>query len=84
MKYLLVFAVVMVAFYLWRNNRRVERQEREAAAPPPRPAAPSGQPIAMVACRVCGTHLPQSEALSGRLGSYCSAEHQQRLEGPPA
>lgn len=83
MKYLLVFAVVLVAVYVWRNNRRLERQEREKAAPP-RPAAPAGQPIAMVACRVCGTHLPQNEALNGRLGSYCSAEHQQRLEGPPA
>ena len=86
MKYLLVLAVVVVAFYVWRNNRRVERQEREAAVPPPpRPAARGpGQPIAMVACRACGTHLPQSEAITGREGSYCSAEHQQRIEGPPA
>lgn len=82
MKYLLVFAVVAVAFYVWRNNRRVERQEREAASPPPRPAA--AQPIAMVACRACGTHLPQNEAFAGRQGSYCSAEHRQRIEGPTA
>jgi uncharacterized protein len=82
MKYLLVLAVVFVAFYVWRNNRRVERQEREAAAPPPRPAA--GLPIAMVACRACGTHLPQTEAVTGRQGSYCSAEHRQRIEGPTA
>ena len=84
MKYLLVFAVVMVAFYLWRHNRQVEaqeRRERERAAAP-RPSAPAGAPIAMVACRACGTHLPQNEAVSGRLGSYCCSEHQQRLEGP--
>jgi uncharacterized protein len=85
MKYLLVLAVVAVAFYVWRNNRRIERQEREAAAPPPRPAARGpGQPMAMVACRACGTHLPQTEAITGREGSYCSAEHRQRIEGPSA
>ncbi|NCT96692.1 MAG: hypothetical protein GXD23_04930 [Comamonadaceae bacterium] len=83
MKYLLVLAVVVVAFHVWRNNRRAERQEREAAAPP-RPARATGQPIAMVACRACGTHLPQNEAVTGRQGSYCSAEHRQRIEGPPA
>lgn len=83
MKYLLVLAVVVVAVYVWRNNRRVERQEREAAAPP-RPARGPGQPIAMVACRACGTHLPQNEAITGRQGSYCSAEHRQRIEGPSA
>lgn len=84
MKYLLVLAVVVVAVYVWRNNRRIERQEREAAAPPrPAPRA-AGQPIAMVACRACGTHLPQDEAVAGRQGSYCSAEHRQRIEGPSA
>ena len=84
MKYLLVFAVLMVAFYLWRHNRRQEleeRRERERQAAP-RPGAAPGQPITMVACQLCGTHLPQNEALSGRLGSYCCSEHRQRLEGP--
>lgn len=86
MKYLLVLAVVVVAFHVWRNNRRAERQERQEreAAAPPRPARATGQPIAMVACRACGTHLPQNEAVTGRQGSYCSAEHRQRIEGPPA
>jgi uncharacterized protein len=82
MKYLLVFAVVMVAFYLWRHNRQAEAQERRERRAAQRPAAPPGPPIAMVACRACGTHLPQSEAVPGRLGSYCSTEHLQRLEGP--
>ncbi|MBL0944104.1 MAG: hypothetical protein IBJ04_07250 [Hydrogenophaga sp.] len=79
MKYLLVIAVVMVAFWIWRNNRRAEAAERAAQRPAPRPA---GQPVTMVACRVCGTHLPQTEAVTGRQGSYCSTEHRQRLEGP--
>jgi uncharacterized protein len=79
MKYLLVIAVVMVAFWIWRNNRRAEAAERAAQRPA---ARPPGQPVTMVACRVCGTHLPQTDAVTGRQGSYCSAEHRQRLEGP--
>jgi uncharacterized protein len=29
----------------------------------------------MVRCRHCGMHIPGNEAISGKLGSYCSAEH---------
>lgn len=78
MKYLLVLAVVVVAFYIWRNNRREELASRQRPPQPPRP----GAPVTMVACRVCGTHLPQSEAIQGREGLYCSQEHRQRIEGP--
>ena len=35
MKYLLVLAVVMVAFYVWRNNRVTDRSK-------PRPPPPEG------------------------------------------
>ena len=79
MKYLLVLAVVLVAFWIWRNNRRAER---EAAAPPSTPrAAPSGSPSAMVACRHCGLHLPAAEAVTGAAGVYCCAEHRRLAEG---
>lgn len=81
MKYLLVLAVVVVAFWIWRNNRRAEAADRAAQR---RPAPPPAKPVTMVACRVCGTHLPQTEAVQGSQGVYCSAEHRQRLEGPSA
>lgn len=81
MKYLLVLAVVVVAFWIWRNNRRAEAAERTAQRPAARTV--SG-PVNMVACRVCGTHLPHTEAVQGRQGLYCSTEHRQRLEGPNA
>ena len=33
MKYLIVFAVVLVAFWFWRNNRRAELKGKQAAQP---------------------------------------------------
>lgn len=78
MKYLLVLAVLMVAFYVWRNNRREAQKER----PPTPPKRSVAGPVHMVACRVCGTHLPQDDAVQGREGSYCSTDHRQRIEGP--
>jgi len=70
-KYLLVLVVVLVAVYVWKQSRRRD----DAPAPPPRPRA-DATPALMVACRHCGTHLPQADALPGQSGAhYCSAEH---------
>lgn len=80
MKYLLVLAVVLVAFYVWRNNRITDRSQTR---PPPSPAA-SRLPVVMVACQLCGTHLPQGETVKGSLGPYCSAEHRRLKEGDSA
>lgn len=72
MKYLLVFAVLLVAFWIWRNKRR-------PIEPPKRPPS-LGTPTPMVACRHCGTHLPQNEAVEGPAGFFCNPEHR-RLHG---
>ncbi|MDP2074905.1 MAG: PP0621 family protein [Hydrogenophaga sp.] len=80
MKYLLVLAVVMVAFYVWRHNRIADRSQ--SRPPPPPPASPL--PVVMVACRHCGTHLPQGDTVQGALGPYCSADHRRLKEGGPA
>ena len=42
-------------------------------APPPPGRA--NVPAIMVACRQCGTHLPETEAVRGQQGTYCSTEH---------
>lgn len=81
MKYLLLFAVLLVAYMLWRNARlRDDREDRDARsrrAPPP-----AGDPQEMVSCPVCGVHLPRSEAVAGQRGLlYCSNEHRQRAGG---
>ena len=77
MKYLLVLAVVLVAVWLWRNNRRVEKREQRPASPTPLSA-----PQDMVRCAVCPVHLPRNDALAGPDGSlYCCQEHRQRAGG---
>lgn len=75
MKFLLVLAVVLVAFWIWRNNRLNER-------PGTPPARAPGKPVAMVACDHCGTHLPEVEVIKGQRGVYCCQEHRRQNEGP--
>lgn len=84
MKYLLVIAVVLVAYWIWRYNRQEEaRDAREAQETARRrqPPAPPARPDQMVTCRHCGVHLPQSEATKGLLGYYCGKEHKRLAEG---
>ena len=82
MKYLLVLAVLWIAIWLWRKNRREEMRdaERERAAKAQRPATPPavGAPQAMVRCAHCGLHLPASDAIAGPGDTvYCSTAHRQ-------
>ena len=80
MKYLVLFAVLFIAYLVWRNNR-VERRDDDKR----RPTAARGEPGApqeMVSCAVCGLHLPQPDALRGPDGRFfCSQEHRLRAGG---
>jgi uncharacterized protein len=76
MKYLLVLAVVFIAIYLWRKNRRDALRSR----PPPKQAATKAvdAPTSMVRCAHCGLHLPATDAIAGPDGAaYCSIAHRQ-------
>ncbi|WP_411878001.1 PP0621 family protein [Polaromonas sp. YR568] len=79
MKYLLVMGLVLVVFWVWRNKREAERD----AAAPRAPAPPQRETAVteMVACDVCGVHLPKSEALIGGRGIYCSDAHRRQAGG---
>ena len=73
-KWLLVAALVWLAYSIWRKG---QAPGPGAAPAPPRPAAPQD----MVCCPVCSVHLPRGEAVAGPDGRlYCSQEH--RLQAP--
>ena len=74
MKFLLVLTVLLVAFWIWRNNRQSEQDD---AAPKRKEPA---RPMPMIACDQCGTHLPQNEAVQGNRGRYCCQEHRRQHE----
>jgi uncharacterized protein len=77
MKYLVLLAVIFVAYLFWRNARLERRSE--AQRPPP---GTVGKPQEMVSCPVCGLHLPRADAVAGGNGLlYCSQEHRLRAGG---
>lgn len=68
MKALLILAVVLIGVWLWRH-----RQGSGASDSSNRTVEP--KPLDMVRCRHCGIHIPGNEAIVGKQGSYCGAEH---------
>ncbi|MBI3528328.1 MAG: hypothetical protein HY067_10195 [Betaproteobacteria bacterium] len=69
-KFLLVIAVFIVVYLLLRNHAK-----KSGEAPPPHSASKHGEDEDMVRCRVCGVHLPTSEAVTSRGDFFCSKEH---------
>jgi uncharacterized protein len=82
MKYVIVFAVLMAGFWLWRH-RRDDDAEGDASTQKPvaPPRKPAGLPQTMVPCAQCGLHLPLQDSVKGSQGRYCSALHRQQSEG---
>lgn len=79
MKYLLVLAVVLIAFWLWRSGREKADAQTQRRTPPKAPGAP-GAAVNMVSCAVCGLHLPQTDAVRGAKALYCGQPHRQAAE----
>jgi len=72
MKYLLLLAILVLAYMAWRGARLREAGERAEDTRRSPPALPQD----MVRCPVCSVHLPRSEALPGVSGRlYCTHEH---------
>lgn len=73
MKYLVLAAVLFIAYLVWRNNRLEDRGDRQAQRGQP------GTPQEMVSCATCGLHLPRPDAVRGSDGRYyCGEEHRLR------
>ncbi|MEO8008320.1 MAG: PP0621 family protein [Betaproteobacteria bacterium] len=74
-KFLLVIAVFIVFYLFLRNHAK-----RSGEAAPPHSNSNRGESKHgedMVRCRVCGVHLPTSEAVTSRGDFFCSKEHLQ-------
>ena len=69
---LLVFLLAILAL-VWLLRGSVRRMR--VHTPPPVRA-----PQAMVACAQCGVHVPASDALPGRGGVFCGADHRAAFE----
>ncbi len=81
MKYLIVVAIVAVAFWIWRKNRQ-NAQTQQTKPQPDKPNAPhTGPPQPMLRCAACGVHLPVTDAVVGKRGSYCCGAHLSLREG---
>jgi uncharacterized protein len=78
MKFLLVLAVVLIGFFVWRSNRVARKPPAER--PAPRDGASETRSIEMVQCAACGLHCPQTDAVAGKHGVYCTAQHRQQAE----
>ena len=78
MKYLIWVAIIFVG--LWWI-----RQQRSGANAPPRTKSKNAH--VMLPCAHCGVHVPETEAVFGKLLSngnpapYCSPQHLQQHEG---
>ncbi len=73
MKFLLLALAVVVLVWLLRSPRG-----RETRRSTPARDGAGAQP--MVACKLCGVHLPQHEALPGRGGVFCGEAHRAEYE----
>jgi uncharacterized protein len=67
MKYLLLFALLAVVWWMWKK--------RSALPPADGGARRDRAPEKMVVCAHCGVHLPESDSISDGEAIYCNAAH---------
>lgn len=83
MKYLVILVLVLAVIWLWQGKRRSALADKARRQQTPTPAS-SSRPLPsteVIACDVCGVHLPRAEALTSGRGVYCSDAHRHQAEG---
>ena len=73
MKYLVIVLIVLGGIWWIRQQRKPSK--------PSQPASPPPGAQTMLPCAHCGTHVPESDALQGKNGLYCSEAHRNAHEG---
>jgi uncharacterized protein len=77
MRLLLWLLVVVALVWLFRSSRR--KSDRHADDSPSQRQS-RGDAAKMVACDVCGVHVPLPEAVPGKRGRYCCVAHHLQAE----
>lgn len=80
MKLFLVLTAVLFGLWLWRSRRLTDKQRSQLRTRQATSKAASASPIDMVCCTQCGVHIPKGDAITGKLGLYCCAQHQYSSE----
>ena len=79
MKVLIILLTILAGVWIWRSGR--DKRQGSGQLPSVGPPSETSATLPMVACRVCGVHVPSSEAFIGREGSYSFPAHRQLAEG---
>ena len=74
MKYFILLVVIAGVIWWLRTKRNNTDKTQD-------PSNQSPNPQTMVRCAHCDVHLPQTDAVEGSLGVYCSASHRSAREG---
>lgn len=74
MKFFFILLVVLIGLWFWK-------QRQKKPSKPSTPAQTQNKQVIMLKCGVCGVHVPDTDALAGQRGAYCSAEHRRQAEG---
>lgn len=83
MKYLLILGLTVAVIWLWQSKRRstlTDKTKQPSAKPQPKGRSRKLPVTEIVACDVCGVHLPQAEAVVSVRGAYCSDAHRSQAE----
>jgi len=74
MKYFVLLVIIAGVIWWLRSKRNSSDKNQDASRQNPNPQT-------MVRCAHCDLHLPQTDAVEGSLGVYCSASHRSAKEG---
>jgi uncharacterized protein len=74
MKYFVLLVIIVGVIWWLRSKRNSSDKNQDASRQSPNPQT-------MLRCAHCDLHFPQSDAVEGSLGVYCSASHRLAKEG---
>ena len=77
MRIVLLLVGFIFVLWIWRWLGRGRRIVTKLKAPT---TPTSRAPAAMLACRFCGVHIPESEAIHSTEGVFCCQQHSVNMQ----